>query len=371
MLPDKETCCGCSACYNACKFNAIKKMKDKYGFIYFKRDMKKCVNCLACERVCPILKKQEEKNIPVKYYAGFVNSELETSASGGIASALNRYFINNNCYICGVVYNDDFKSAKYIITNKIEDMEKIKSSKYIQIDKEDTFKKVQKLLINNKKVLFIGLPCDVAGLKSFLVKDFKNLYTVSLICMGPTSQIIQEKFIDNIESKKSSDVTEFNVRSKKRGWGAPNHIYYKLKNGKDEVMPFNQNAFGRSFEIIYKDSCTYCKFKLKNSKSDMIIGDYWGVQENDEIYNKKGVSTLIFNNEKLFNIIKTIKNIELKEITYDEAIKKNEMLIKSRKKNQYRDKFMKEIDKKGLQKAYKKYDSYLSKIERKILKKYF
>ena len=42
-----------------------------------------------------------------------------------------------------------------------------------------------------KRVLFTGTPCEVAGLKKYLRKEYDNLYTLDLICHGvPSSELL-------------------------------------------------------------------------------------------------------------------------------------------------------------------------------------
>ena len=53
-LADRSTCTGCNACVNSCKFGAIEKRTDEYGFIYPYIDNSKCKNCTGCVKSCPV-----------------------------------------------------------------------------------------------------------------------------------------------------------------------------------------------------------------------------------------------------------------------------------------------------------------------------
>lgn len=53
IYTNKEECCGCSACLNACPKNAIEMIEDKDGFLYPEIDKSKCIGCKNCLRVCP------------------------------------------------------------------------------------------------------------------------------------------------------------------------------------------------------------------------------------------------------------------------------------------------------------------------------
>ena len=49
---EKEKCCGCKACVDACPFGAI-TMKSQEHFLYPAVDNTLCKKCGRCEDVCP------------------------------------------------------------------------------------------------------------------------------------------------------------------------------------------------------------------------------------------------------------------------------------------------------------------------------
>lgn len=346
--------------------------EDAEGFLYPEIEKEKCINCGLCERICPVLNSQQKENCKIeKIYAGYIKSEakLNKTASGGIATAICEYFIKNNGVVVGVEYTDGFKKAQYIIIDNEEDLDRIKSSKYIQSNKDSIYRKVKENLDNNTKVLFIGLPCEVAGLKNFLMKEYSNLYTCALICMGPTSQKVGSEYIEYFENEYKSRIKDFNVRSKINGWGPPNHIRIKFENGQEYVKPFNETEYGNAFQILSKPACTNCKFKINNTYADISIGDYWGIEKEDKIYNKYGVSIIFIHNSKLNRIINELKEFERVEIEYEAAIKNNEMITSSRKIDKRRIRYAKNFTKAGLFYANKNIDTWYKKLAKKIIKK--
>lgn len=58
QIKSKLDCCGCTACTNSCPKSAIAMVPDEEGFLYPKIDMRRCIECGACERACPILNKK-------------------------------------------------------------------------------------------------------------------------------------------------------------------------------------------------------------------------------------------------------------------------------------------------------------------------
>lgn len=372
MLPEKNNCCSCSACVDICKVGAITMKEDKEGFLYPEIDKEKCINCGLCEKICPVLNSKQKENSKIeKIYAGYIRDEekLNKSASGGIATAISEYFIKNNGIVVGVEYTDDFKKAQYTIIDNEKDLYRIKSSKYIQSNKNSIYKKIKEKLINNVEVLFVGLPCEIAGLKKFLMKEYSNLYTCALICMGPTSQKVGKEYIEHFENEKKSKIKHFNLRSKVNGWGPPNHIKIEFENGQEYIKPFNETEYGNAFQILSKPSCLNCKFKINNTYADITIGDYWGIKKDNKIYNKNGVSIVFIHNFKMDKIINELKEFEKVEIGYKEAIENNEMITNSRKIDKRRVRYSKNFIKSGLFDANKKIDIWYKKIIKKIIPK--
>ena len=77
--------------------------------------------------------------------------------------------------------------------------QKFVGSKYVKSNPIGIYSKIEEHLKAKEKVLFIGLPCQVAGLKNYikrLDKSFQdNLYTVDLICHGTPSPRLLEQFL--------------------------------------------------------------------------------------------------------------------------------------------------------------------------------
>ncbi len=52
LYQDKESCCGCSACFAACPVQAIQMLPDEEGFLYPAVKEAQCIRCFRCIRVC-------------------------------------------------------------------------------------------------------------------------------------------------------------------------------------------------------------------------------------------------------------------------------------------------------------------------------
>ena len=372
---EKNKCTGCTACYNICPKGAI-EMKEINGFKYPYIDNNKCINCGLCKKICPIHKKNNDSLN--KCYVGYSNDikDLEKSSSGGIFPLIARNILNDN----GIVIGASFKNNKlsHIIIDNIKDLDKLKGSKYLQSDLSSIFKYIKEN-INNKKILFVGTPCQVGGLKSYLKKDYENLICIDLICHGVPSPKLFDKYVKYLEDNNNDKLKNYNFRDKKTGWDTYSNTA-TFKNKKYTELA-SSNSYMKLFlkDIALRESCYDCNFKLGNKYSDITLGDFWNVQKYyPDMYNKKGVSAIIINTEKgnhLFNIIKD--SITYKECNIDEILKGNPSLKYSSIKPINRDNFFKDLNTLSFNEINNKYTKTplyikvlrkLKKISKKIFK---
>lgn len=285
----------------------------------------------------------------VAVYGGYISDDnkLMQSTSGGIATALAEQMIDAGGYVAGVAYSEDFHKAEYIITNSKHELDKLKGSKYIESDKNNIYIKVKALLEQGEKVLFIGLPCTVAAIYSFLGHRAENLLTCELICHGPTSAKVHEEYISYLEEKYTSKIVEFSVRHKKHEW-LPTYLYAKFENGQEFEKPFSSTEYGFAFSVFGRESCYNCQFRGDHRCADIMVGDFWGVTEKDEFWNKKGVSAIFAETEKGNVALKTLSGVKLFPTTFEKIVESNPMVIKSKVRNAQSEKFSRLFAKKGL-----------------------
>lgn len=309
LFENKADCCGCGACYNACPQEAISLGKDEYGFIIPKIDTTRCIMCGLCCKVCPI-KNENILNKPTSAYAVALKdiNTLKKSASGGAFAGIAHYFLTQGGIVYGASYGKNLY-VHHISVKNIKDLEKLQDSKYVQSDIEKSYIKVRENLMDGKKVLFCGTPCQIAGLKSFLNKDYEKLYTIDLVCHGvPNYQL----FIDGINSlvEVGDKIKKVSFRSKENGWGTEGVV---LTEKKKYVFNERTSSYYYYFlrSAIYRDSCYKCKFASENRPGDISIGDYWKIESAhpkfwNTIDEKNGVSCVLINTEKgkkMFNLV--------------------------------------------------------------------
>lgn len=338
---EKDMCTGCGACVNICPHNAISMKEDEEGFLYPIIDNSKCTNCNLCLNICPAHNPSYKNLTPKDCYAYMANDEERlNSSSGAVFPVLANYFVNNGDYVVGAVWDEDW-SVKHIISNKAEDIEKMRSSKYLQSRMGDIYKEVKSVLKNNKKVLFTGTPCQIAGLRNYLQKDYNNLYCVDIICHGVPSYSVFKKYLK--ENYDIDNIKKINFRDKKtNGWASTLKIDFK--KGPSKIVRWNYDSFYTLFlnDILLRKSCGNCQFNKLPRQGDLTMADFWNVD--NKFHDRKGTSLVVVNNSKgdfLLDILeKEAKLIEKQPI--ESAFKGNPNLIESSSLHKDRNKFFKE-----------------------------
>ena len=344
---NKSKCTGCTACMNVCPRSAISMVDNGDGFKYLVIDQNKCINCGLCKRTCPVLNTIKNDSLN-KCYVGYNKDEdlRFKSSSGGIFSIIANYFLENDGVVIGSAFDDDNK-LKHIAVTKKEELFKVMGSKYLQSDLDNIFTYIKDNL-KNKKILFVGTPCQVAGLKSFLKKDYDNLLCIDLFCHGVPSPKLFEKYVGELEKNNGTLINYWDTYSNTATF--KNKKITELRKDNDYMKLFLS-------DIALRESCYSCNFKLGNKYSDITLGDFWGVKKfYPEMYNNKGVSAIIINTLKgknMFNIISDF--IDYKECKLEEIISGNSSLIKSANLPLKRKKFFNDVDKMSVQNLRKKY----------------
>ncbi len=303
---DYQNCTGCTACESSCNHNAISMQPDSLGFLYPKISPDLCVKCGICKRVCPIESCQKEEN-DNQVFVSLHNPDTtiqSQSSSGGLFSLVADYILNQKGVVYGVVY-DENNIVKHVRTCTEDGVAKMRTSKYVQSDLNGIFKSVKADLMSNIDVLFVGTPCQVYGLYSYLNKKYYNLLTIDLICHGVSSPLLFSSYIHFIESKRGKKVVKINMKDKTNGWLNPtSKISYD--DGSVEVNTIESDICLSLYysKLAYRESCIHCHFSNLNRIGDLTIGDYW---TNNRSYDK---SVDVQNGESLC-IINTIKGNDI------------------------------------------------------------
>lgn len=362
---NKASCYGCRACEKICSHSAIAFSPDSEGFLYPSLDSSRCVECGLCLKVCPYDNNFTEDKKPIKVYAAQYKNEnaLNNSSSGGIFSAVADLVLKEGGAVCGCIFNEDFK-AVHIVTKNPEAVEKMRGSKYVQSDTADIFTEIKRLLEDGTKVLFTGTPCQVDGLKRFLLKDYDNLITIDLICHGVPSQRFFEEFLKD-EERKNGKITDIRFRDKTRnGWRSQGSISF-LKNGRKStrvISPYNSSYYQLYYlaDSISRMSCYSCKYSSTNRVGDITIGDYWNIESiKPEIPSEKGISAMLVNSLRGEKLIAELgDSVALYETSLESAVSGNGNLSRPSAMPKCRTDIYKRLESQGYKAVVKQYCRY-------------
>lgn len=345
---EKKHCCGCHACFNICSKNAIEIVEDEKGFKYPRVDKEKCVDCGLCEKVCPVLSNKQIKNEPRAYACINKDEEIRNqSTSGGIFTLLATAIINDGGVVFGACFDENFGVCHTYCEN-IEDLGKYRGSKYLQSDVGLSYKKAKDFLDQGKKVLFTGTPCQVEAMKSYLGKEYDNLYLQDIICHGVPSPMVWNKYRAYREEKANSKVKEMSFRSKKNTTWSSYNINMDFDNDTSYTMNHNNDVYMKAFlkHLSLRESCTDCKFKKNNRISDITLADFWGIQNiKPEMDDGKGTSLVIVNSKKGQELLDMIQDSMIcEEVEFEKAISGNPSFNTTSKANSNADKFYEKLE---------------------------
>lgn len=315
QLCNKMNCTGCMACVQKCPNGAI-SIKLDGGFEYPLILSEKCVACGVCVQVCPVINikgskgNRHENETSCKAAWNKNASDRMESSSGGVFSVFAEHVFAENGIVFGAMWDEKMNLVHEGI-DKIDDLDALRRSKYVQSRVGNTFKEVALFLETGRKVLYCGTPCQIAGLHSFLGKKVTdNLITVDVLCQGVPSPYMFRKYLDEIEHKLGWTIVDCNFRSKQYGWRCGLMLLLLLKNPKNgrtkkKKMFFAGNGFYNSFikEYFMRPSCYDCQFKNQSQGyySDITIADFWRIGDryplNVQNY-EKGISAVVINTLK-------------------------------------------------------------------------
>lgn len=298
--PDK--CTGCYACVNACHFKCISMQEDKYGELHPVVDETRCTHCNLCMKSCPN-NVDLDFNSPLSCYASWITDtqKRKICASGGIGTVLSEFAIKQKGgVVFGSRYDEQFTPI-ITYTEALEELEYFKGSRYVQsVVGNDTLIEVRDFLKSGRFVLFIGTPCQIAGLKSFLRKDYDNLVTVDLICHGvcPT-EYFKEEVAYICGRKKIKKLTDVRFRGNDR-----KNYCLSFWTGKSRCV-YNKPAYtqyyfaGFLLGVSLRENCYQCRYARPERISDITIGDFIGLgKEIPFNYSKRNVSSVTLNTSK-------------------------------------------------------------------------
>lgn len=349
---DKENCTGCGLCQYLCPKQCISFQMDSLGVEYPIIDNTKCISCNICKNICPSLYPLIEQQIDIAAVAWSTNQEVRNQgASGGIAQEIYQWALRNHFCVYGVTFTKE-KGANYIKVTNDEDIKSVRNSKYVYSNLKGCFSQVDEDWKKQKKILWIGLPCQVAAIKKLAKKRKKedHLITIELICHGTPPNRYLEEHLDYLEKKYQKKIKNISFRN-------PNSQYrfclYNQKNQKFYCKkPDENDTYFKGFmsNLILRENCYHCHYAKETRISDITIGDVDG-SKFLSIPEKKQISLVLISTKKgkdLFEFLIKEKKVKAIEQDIKKVTEKNKALHHPSKKHPKRylfeQKYMKKKD---------------------------
>lgn len=350
MLKIPSNCTGCYACVNICPKKCISMIESDPGFLYPNIDRNQCIECGQCERVCPLISKVELSKSTVAFAVkNKYNEERNRSTSGGFFPLIAKYVISKGGIVAGAAYDDNFV-ARHIFIESVDQIQLLQGAKYSQSRIGDSFLKIEKFLQSERTVLFSGTPCQCAGLKSYLGKEYDNLFLADLICHGVPSPKVWQDYIDyrSLKENDGKRPVKINMRSKSSGWSRYGYsTEFDYGNGKVTRIHNSQDLFMKAFvgNICLRSSCSDCKAKGVERCTDVTLGDYWGIwNQHPEFDDNKGTSVVFVHSQKGRMIMEHLRDeMDCLEVEIEDAYKENGSLINSSAAHPARAEFLEQV----------------------------
>lgn len=351
MLAERSLCMGCGSCAMICPHHCIIMDEDNEGFLYPNIDFQKCVSCGLCEKSCPIITNNAKRIYNTKSFAAQNRNEeiRKNSSSGGVFYSLAVSFINQGGIVCAAKYSKNFEVVHDIATTK-EQLLDYCGSKYSQSRLGRCFVEIKQFLCQGYKVLFVGTPCQVAGLQTFLKQSYDNLFLVDMICHGVPSPLVWENYLKERKQldANTSKLIAVNLRDKSTGWS--NYSYstrFEYQNGNVYSVQQNNDRFMQGFiaGLYLRPSCSNCKFKGIERYSDITLGDCWGIwNQYPEFDDNKGTSWVMIHSKKGMKIWKDIlPDFRSLEISNEQAVQYNPSALQSSESSYMRKEFFEKL----------------------------
>lgn len=328
-------CTGCMVCAQVCPQKAI-AVKVELSSINAYIDDNKCIGCGLCYKKCQVLSPVILRS-PIFWSQGWSKSQAirEKSSSGGYASAIAHTFIEMGGSVCSCIFSNG--GFGFQIATSHDDVNKFSGSKYVKSDPLNVYLLVEHELLGGKKCLFIGLPCQVAGVQKYIPQKLKSqLYTIDLICHGTPSVKVLDLFL-NQHGYTLNELQSISFRHKNR-YGITSTTDFLSRYG---TMDCYSIAFLNM--LTYTENCYHCNYAKIERVGDITLGDSWGSELPKE-EQKQGVSLILCQTEKGRQLIQGAETCQF-DVNLEKSIAVNHQLEHPSVKPDTYDKFFSEIQK--------------------------
>jgi hypothetical protein len=361
---------------------------DEEGFLYPVASSK-CIHCGKCEKVCPRLNKFDGYEFEQKAYVATVNdkNKWKRSSSGGAFSEICWAFGDENTLICGAAW--DGLRVKHVCVKGVDNLAPLCKSKYIASDLKDVYSELKSHLEMGGKAIFSGTPCQVAGIKAFLGKEYANLLLIDLICHGVGSPDVFEKCVELTGKQLGMTISNYGFRQKPTNYFATRYLS-SVSDGEKTVYVL-EDQYSQLFlkQHCLRPSCgKNCIYRNEHRQGDITIADFNGADKpfKDLSFEGHNYSSIISNTSKGEIVISGLfKRMVIYSCPIENIKKYNPLFFKQTWFSEKRDSFFEDfcLDKESIEqwvtdakifkyslkrKTYDLLPAFLKKIVKKVVK---
>lgn len=302
-----KNCANCGSCVSICPRSAIRIGEDKL-FYYPAVDEKKCIDCGLCLEHCPVNHIPEATD-PIAAFGGWSRDEqlVLNSSSGGAFGALAEKVIGEGGVVFGYAFTKDRRSVVARSSDETE-LRELRKSKYVESLPSDAFSRAKAALKEGRKVMFCAAPCQIAGLKAYLGKEYDDLLTCDFACGGFPSHALYREYIGELEKKYHSEAVSVDFRPKTHGWER-HAILVRFKNGKQYNRLGTEDNWFRAFlygKLTVRDNCLSCPFSDHHA-ADITLADFWKYRSCSDLKHGSGISLILCNSEKGLGYVRSVQ----------------------------------------------------------------
>ena len=361
-VPEKA-CTGCGACNNSCPVAAITMKYNDEGFLFPVIDEKLCIHCGRCYDCCPEIDYEKTETLfheQGEVYAVMADDDIRAlSTSGGMFTLVAEYVLERNGIVFGASNDTENICVKHIGIRSIDDLDKLRRSKYVQSAIGDTFSEAKEALEKGQPVFFTGCPCQIAGLHRFLGRDYDDLITADIVCHGANSTYAYLSYLHEKTDGRITDISDVNFRKKDpHGWNTNLDITFKDNTHYIETPDQTREDWGKAFlkGVMTRLCCSNCHYTKLQRVADLTLGDFWKVtQINAEWHDRKGTSLVFVNSDRGAEVFEAVrvrmKLCEKTSISHEFARKANGQLVRPTKSHPGRKAFFGKLQEEGFRKA--------------------
>lgn len=302
-------------------------VRDSEGFLRPRLDASKCVECGHCTKACPVLKDgpvggDDPDRAVLSFAAKSADETVRlASSSGGLFYEMAKTVIGQGGVVFGCTLEAGSLQAVHAKAETLAELVPLQRSKYVQSDMRDAYPLCRDALAAGRRVLFVGTPCQIAGLYSFLGDNPENLLTCDLFCHGVPSPAVFEKAKEEIAARAGSELTDVAFRVKKKGEKNPYAQYGFEDSSKNFREPLYPSAYYQAFinDLCLRPSCHRCRFNGGRSGADLTIADFRGLEwERPDLLDESGISAMLARSGKGKAFIAGVSSIIKHSVRYEQ-----------------------------------------------------